>query len=797
MKLALCLIPLFLMACYTASPQVPNSESPQLWLLTARITTNSTFQRDTTKSFDAGGKNWSEEKHQSGKITASGVISVIIENQAENLEKDFLFDSGAGDPVSMTVSGSGSRSEISSYQETIDGKLISADNGTIDVSGTASPGASVFFSYSDDNKFVEVSIPINGSASQKGRHFYDEWKDYSSEYDYNIPCSGGADTSSDKNCHITKTGKGYQASWKERESKRRSTVDGTEFTISETTLEVTIVPYKESDKPVVTIDGCKDLGTGETGNATATAKPEGGSFKFWVEPSDLMAVVASDAVATLTGQTPGRGTLMVEYTSPEGKIAQSSSEASCVKVESYNGGEKMPQIALYDINGKKQSGIKTIPVKALPENASELVKFEPANPSILSAVGVGSEVTLQGLQEGKTTLQAKTKCGGTTGPTVEVEVVNCDDETKAKLAEMMKIAQENQKEAMEQIEKISDSEEYKEAAEDITKSTLELAEKTALTIAAGGKTSGGLHEALEITEAVATMKDLLTSQTAENLNFNELTALAKVTGAKALKAVAGVSEVMKAANEFGHNLGKLMGTEIELKGAIERAENANKQVIEVVRLQKICRSSEQPQGKEGPQNEPTAKTDQPKSTTEPKTSSEQPPASEPQTQDHGTQEPTSGQTADDGTEVSPPPPTSEPKQVGLPFEPASCGCNNQKGVELSAEGFSALQTGMENLGKCVTDFISGSATNYMTSLNELQSLTVILETASKSGTEVFKKTSGEAIPKLDGILGSTKSYEKSGNDFYNGFKECPESMKSGLEVIGSAKEMKGTLIESK
>jgi hypothetical protein len=589
---------------------------------------------------------------------------------------------------------------------------------------------------------------------------------------------------------MSKTSKGYQASWKESGTKKHQTPNGPEFTTSETTVEITIVPYKESDKPLVTLYGCSERAAGEQGNVIASGKPEGGTYRFWVEPGDIFNVEPDgESSANLTGASPGKGTLYVEYTTPEGKTNQTSQAASCVKIENYNGGQPIPQIALYDIDGKKLPGIKTVPVDAQPENASELVKFEPADPGVLTAVGVGNEVTLQGLRTGKTNLQAKTNCGEAVGPSVEVEVVNCDEETIAKLAEMMKIAQENQKEAMEEIEKITDSEEYKEAADHITKSTLELAEKTALTIASGGKTSGHLHEGVEIAEAIATMKDLLTSGSSDQLAFNEFSAMMKVTGVKALKAIAGVSEVMKAADEFGENLGKLMGTEIELKGAMERAENANKQIIEIVRLQKICRSSEQTQGKSEPQKEPTAKSDKPKSTTEPKTDPKQPATSEPSTQGQGNQEPTSEPTADDGTGVSPPPPTTESKQVGLPFEPADCGCNTQKGVKLSAEGFSALQTGMENLGKCVADFASGPATNYMKSLNELQTLTVTLEADAKSGPDVLKKNSGDASAKLDTILGSTKSYEKSGNDFYNKFKACPESMKTGMEIFQSVEKI--------
>ena len=229
------------------------------------------------------------------------------------------------------------------------------------------------------------------------------------------------------------------------------------------TVKLTIkMEVPVNNNPEVTIDGCSELGLGEQGQVTAHGKPEGGTYRFWVEPSGILIVSSGGASATLKGSSSGRGTLFVEYKTTEGRTAQTSKTAACVKLESYNGGEAIPQIALYDIEGKRLSGIKEVPVAVDPSDAADLLTYVPADPGVLTAVNTGEKIDLQGVREGKTTLQAKTSCGGKTGPMVTVEVVNCDDETKARLEEMMRLAKEGQKEAYEEIERILDSEEFKE-----------------------------------------------------------------------------------------------------------------------------------------------------------------------------------------------------------------------------------------------------------------------------------------------------------------------------------------------
>lgn len=776
-----------------------DSDERQLWLLTAKVTNNSTFRRDTVKSFMAGDKLWKEEKHSSGRSASIGTVTVVIENMADDPLNDFWFDSGAGDPKPMIVTGSGSSSHSSSYIETIDGKLIAGDKENGEVSGKASPEGGVMFNFTNDSKFVEVSIGIKGVANPKRQMFRDgEWVDYGGSYDYNITCSGGGEAPS-ANCKIVKTGKGYQASWKMNENKQRSTVDGMEYTTSDATLEVTIVPYKEPDKPLLTLIGCSELGVGENSMVVATGKPEGGTFRFWAEPSSMLTVETDGSSANLTGATPGKGTLYVEYTSPEGKINQTSQPASCVKIENYNNGQEITQIALFDVDGKKLSGILKIPLSAQPSNIEELVDFVAADKSVLSVVGLSEAVELTGSREGKTTFQAKTNCGNTTGPAVNVEVVNCDDETIATLERMMKAAKEGQKIAYQAIERIVGTKEFEELDSKIAESTGNLAVKTAGLIIgtlAGGTTAGaGVETAAGIYGKASNVMDIMKGGDAMSQVSNISQLIVELGGKAMQQAIAGSIETLQAANEFGQDLGKMIGANRELQSAIKEAERWNNIIIDLVNRQKLCRrGSQTPQGTQEPKTDPGKNPTEPTPTpTEPTSQTQTPPVKEPATSEETqpTEPSTADQPSDDGTEVSPPPPTSEPRQVGLPFGPAECGCDHANTLEINQKGFSSLQTGMENLGKCVDTFSKGPLTNYIQTLQDWQTVLNSLLEATKAKPAEFQQVSEKSIPKMESLLEQTKTFDTVGKTFINEFGTCPKSMESGVGLMQSAQNIPG------
>jgi hypothetical protein len=764
------------------------SEDSKLWLFTAKVTENYTMQKDTLISFMAGTKKWDKESHSSVKNLASGFITAVIENQAENPAKNFSFNTDDGEPISITVSGGGSHTESSDYIESIDGKMISANNRKINISGSAFK-ATVQFHYSDEYKYATIVINIKAKGSDNERIYAGEWKDYSGNIDdYFISCLGGCDISSDKTCNITKTASGYHASWKSSKNEQRNTVSGTEYINSESSLEFIISPYKEPDKPEVTLSGCSELGTEEQSNVIASGKPEGGKFRFWVEPDNLFNVQSDcGSSASLTGATPGKGTLYVEYTSPEGKTNKTSQPASCVKIDKYNGGQDIPQIALFDIDGKKLPAIINVPLSVNPERASDLVKFVPDDPGIITAVGLGDKVAFQAIRAGITTMQATTKCGGKTGPTIEVKVVNCDKKTVETLERMREAATENLKEANEELQRIANSEEFEKARDEIVESTEELLAKSALTIMGSGKIHGPVETAVEIAEAGEAVSEMVASATREEFDEKTLTATLKALGTGVTKALLGAMGVHEAAKKFGDNLGQILYHESVLESVMKNFEKADKDLQIIIRQQQQCKGEKtEPQKQDVPKTKPTPQPSEPTAKTEtppvqkPGTTAETPPVQEPSTDKPTTDEPP----------ISPPSPTSQPRQVGLPYSPASeCGCNSSQGIEVSTQGFSSLQTGTENLGKCVDNFNNGPVNLYIQTLNQLTVVKDSLAAAVKTGSAGFKMAAGKAVPRINELIGQTKSYDKAGKTFSQEFEACPKSMKSGMEIIGSAKNI--------
>ena len=755
-----------------------------LWLISARISQSRTMNKDTLIRTEAGNHVWEKERHVAVRTITRGEITAVIENQAEDPANEFMFHSDSGEPISITVSGQGSHSESSKFVESINGTMINADQREINVSGSALPEASLMFYYSPDSKDASASIGIRGKGSDRGRMFYEEWKDYGGDLDdYYLSCSASCGVSDDRSCNITKTPTGFQATWKNSESRQRHTVDGTEFITTESTLSLTITPYKEPDKPEVNLYGCSELSMEEQGEAFASGKPEGGKFRFWVEPGNLLEVQSDgESSAIITGSTPGKGTLYVEYTTPLGKTNTASQPASCVKIENYNGGQAIPQIPLFDVDGEKLPGVLKVPVSAQPSNIEELVDFVPADKSVLTAVGLPGAVELTGSKEGKTTLQAKTNCGHDTGPTIEVEVVNCTDETIARLEKQRKAATENLLIATKELQKLAGSKEFEKARDDLVASTGDLLIKVGVTIISGGKSSSAaINTAAQIANDAVGLKDMIASNSHEEFFINGVKAAAgKIWGATASTLV-GLESIAEAADRFYKNIAEIQLHEEGLKSVLESYEKALKALEDVVKRQQICkRDKTQPQQKEEPKADPTPEPSDPKPPVDPKPKTDTPPAQKPPT------EPPAQKPGEEEPPVSPPPPTSPPRQVGLPYSPEECGCDKTKAIGVTSEGFSMLQAGVKNIGDCVESFNKTSVNDYANTLRELSSLADSLKVAADGDPEIFRVKAIKAKPRLDSLINQTQSYDEAGKIFLKEFEKCPESVTTGMDVLKSA-----------
>ncbi len=531
----------------------------------------------------------------------------------------------------------------------------------------------------------------------------------------------------------------------------------------------------------VTLEGCSEFGSGQQGTVSASGEPGGGTYEFRVEPSDLMSVDASGASATLTGSRPDRGTLYVEYTAPDGARAEASKPASMVRINDYNGGEAIPQIPLYNIDGKKTSGTLTIPYSSEPDEAQELVDFVSGNPAVFTPAATADNIDLQGSKPGKTTLEARDNCGNTIGPTVEVEVVNCDDETVARLEKQRQAATENLQIATKELQSIAGSKEFEKARDDLVASTVDLLAKVALTIISGGETTGAVKTAAEIADVGAGLSGMLASGSHEELFVNGVkTAAGKIWG-ETVSTLVKLSEVAEAADRFYENSGEIQIHEDDIKDAWDNYDKALKALEDVVRRQQICKGDKtEPKKHEKPKADQTPEPTNPTPPTEPKPKTDIPPAKE-----QPTEEPVTPEPGDEKPPVTPPP-TGEPIQVGLPYSPDDCGCGKTKSISISSAGISALQAGLKNIGDCVEKFNSISVTDYSNTLKELSALADTLKTAADKDPAIFGMKAKEAKPKLDSLIERTKSYREAGQTFLKQFEKCPESVSAGMDVLKSA-----------
>jgi hypothetical protein len=214
-----------------------------LWLLNANVNYNYTMNSDTSIIFDAGGHSMVEEHSETAEITTNGRIIAVIENFAEDPSKDFSYNTDAADPVAIIVSGSGIMNEYGEYEETIDGKLISADIRSDNVSGYAYPGASIQFDFTDDYKYAGVGVSIKATGQYIGRQFFYEWSDYGGKYDdYSLSSSAGG--SPEDGCSITRVDTtGYNALYSKAESSKKANLNGTRYITTNNSLSMSIRPY--------------------------------------------------------------------------------------------------------------------------------------------------------------------------------------------------------------------------------------------------------------------------------------------------------------------------------------------------------------------------------------------------------------------------------------------------------------------------------------------------------------------------------------------------------------------------
>jgi hypothetical protein len=549
----------------------------------------------------------------------------------------------------------------------------------------------------------------------------------------------------------------------------------------------------------VLLAGCAELAVGQQAEVAATGEPQGGSYRFRSDPASRLNVAEQGSAATITGADPGQATLHVEYTPSGGRSARTSQPVTVLRIESVNGGQPVPKIGLFDLDGKRTSGNLSVPVSIVPAGAGDYLAYRPDDPGVLPAVGRGNTVLLQGIRVGLTTFQAATSCGGATGPAIPVEVALCDDDVIRRLGVLERNYQNAVQEALQEDGRIRNGKEFEEA-ERIGPSTQDLADKTASlivgTLAVGAGATRSAHTGAQIYLHGTNLRDGLSGDA-------EMAAIqsALLAGKQAVTgAIVAATLAADAAARFGNDLGAVFYTTSRLAQIRRAFDRYVAQLDDVRRRQEFCRTGDEegPEPK-APESDPATQEDDPTEPLvprDPQVPAQEPPVPTPTTPgDAPPGDATPGDGPPDGTPPDPSEPTQLPpaqpgpsdQAMGLPQGGQGCGCapsGTGPTIRGDAAGLEQVAAGFQNLQFCIQQFSAGPLTQYQATLEEWDT---VLAGLGGTGAQVATGAAdGDIIAILDSLLARTKDFDEQGGMFHAGFQSCPAAVDAGMMVVRSS-----------
>lgn len=389
--------------------------------------------------------------------------------------------------------------------------------------------------------------------------------------------------------------------------------------------------YKSGEEdPTVAMDACLHLANNETREITAQGSPEGGTYHFTSNPADVLAINHQQKNnASISGKTPGKGNVTVEYTR-SGKSASATIAGSVVELVSINGGNEIPKLGLYDVDGKKISTVYNFPLQLNPGDGYVQMTLE--NDTLASATNTSGNIQIQPVRLGKTLMQAKTLCGSKIGGPVPIEIVRCDDQVQEQLRTKQGEYKQRLDTLVKRITGLTGDSEFQRAGKEIADTTKEMAIKTGETIIntltfgesqqVGFAAKNGIHLSQQVIinskrlEAVGTTWDMVNSfndaKEAVN-NPDDLNAQAKFyVGAVVLaaqnQAIAlgkTYGEAYLAAEKFGKDLGIIAGVADQLAELEPQHNKLIKEYIHISDHLAFCEKSPPPPKPEEPKPQPS------------------------------------------------------------------------------------------------------------------------------------------------------------------------------------------------
>jgi len=161
-----------------------------------------------------------------------------------------------------------------------------------------------------------------------------------------------------------------------------------------------------------------------------------------------------------------------------------------------NNGAAMPPVVLIDENGKEQPPIE-VPVVQDP-GEGDLINFVVADPGTVTVVNLGSSLLIQGIREGKTTVQAKTLCGDNVGQPFGLEILRCDKKTVDEISRALKEAEGKLDQNRQLQDETARNPEYTSARDNIDATKERILSTAAKTLAQGYNPARAVFEIGEV-----------------------------------------------------------------------------------------------------------------------------------------------------------------------------------------------------------------------------------------------------------------------------------------------------------
>nr|WP_315473138.1 hypothetical protein [uncultured Undibacterium sp.] len=213
----------------------------------------------------------------------------------------------------------------------------------------------------------------------------------------------------------------------------------------------------------------------------AVSTPNLESIARCLTPSSLLGITSSNAThqASVSALTTGRGEFTVSYL-VDGKSASKTVPASVVQLLRFDAPE-MIELGLIDADGRNKPPAK-VPFVSVPAASGDLLRFKGFDPKFLSLATGASELTLQGVRPGITSLQAETLCGTAVGPRIGVKVVTCDKDSRETLERRKRGVKERNDTISRRVQELLNDPEFVRVEREIKDDVINLAFKTGSTI---------------------------------------------------------------------------------------------------------------------------------------------------------------------------------------------------------------------------------------------------------------------------------------------------------------------------